>query len=61
MKHTTLQKARDVRNLKNAEIARMVGCSESMVCKVMSGEKKRGKVREKIVNLFTKENHSAQG
>lgn len=55
MKHTTLQKARDKRDLTNAEIARQVRCSESMVAKVLSGEKKRGEVRDKIVQFLNSE------
>ena len=37
----------------NAEIARQVRCSESMVAKVLSGEKKRGEVRDRIVKFLT--------
>lgn len=53
MKHTTLQKLRDKRHLTNAEVSRRALCSESMVSKVLSGEKKRGKVRDRIVQVLS--------
>ena len=38
-RYIELRKARDARNLTNAELSRLIGKSESLISKIMSGQR----------------------